>query len=152
MKKVILVTSLFAMCLAVSIGGARPSDAETGSEKSSITFSRDVAPILQKRCEECHRHGGMAPMSLVTYEEARPWARSIKEKTVKREMPPFHAAGQAGRYVNDPRLTDAEIATIAKWVDAGASRGNPKDMPAPRRWKDDWVNGEPDLIVTVQHP
>jgi len=152
MKKVILVTSLFAMCLAVSIGGARPSDAETGSEKSSITFSRDVAPILQKRCEECHRHGGMAPMPLVTYEEARPWARSIKEKTVKREMPPFHAAGQAGRYVNDPRLTDAEIATIAKWVDAGASRGNPKDMPAPRVWKDDWVNGEPDLIVKVQHP
>jgi len=152
MKKTILVTLLFAMCLAVSIGGARRSDAETGSEKSAITFSRDVAPILQKRCEECHRQGGMAPMSLVTYEEARPWARSIKEKIVKREMPPFHAAGQVGRYVNDPRLTDAEITTIAKWVDAGASRGNPKDMPSPRRWKDDWVNGEPDLIVKVQHP
>ncbi|HXF39337.1 MAG TPA: peroxiredoxin, partial [Blastocatellia bacterium] len=151
MKKTIFVLALFSFCLVLA-AGARPSDAEASGEKSSITFSRDVAPILQKRCEECHRPGGMAPMSLVTYEEARPWARSIKEKTVKREMPPFHAAGQVGRYVNDPRLTDSEIATIAKWVDAGASRGNPKDMPVPRVWKDDWVNGEPDLVVKVQHP
>ncbi|HWN98167.1 MAG TPA: hypothetical protein VNS63_02750 [Blastocatellia bacterium] len=91
-------------------------------------------------------------MPLVTYEETRPWARSIKEKVVKREMPPFHAAGQVGRYVNDPRLTDAEIAVVTRWVDAGAPKGNLKDMPAPRTWTSEWAHGEPDLIVKVQHP
>ena len=89
----------------------------------------------------------MAPMSLVTYEELRPWAKAIKERVASREMPPFHAAGEIGRYLHDPRLTDDEIATIVKWVDAGAPKGNPKEMPKPIQWKNEWAMGEPDLVV-----
>jgi mono/diheme cytochrome c family protein len=125
--------------------------AATG-KSGAVTFARDVAPILQKRCAECHHQGGVAPMSLVGYEETRPWARAIKEKVVKREMPPFHAAGPVGRYVNDPRLTDSEIAVITKWVDSGAPKGNSKDQPAPRTWTNDWSHGEPDLVVKVAKP
>src|SRR5689334_5943268 len=120
--------------------------------KRAVVFTKDVAPILQKRCEECHRQGGVAPMSLVTYEEARPWARAIKERVSRREMPPFHATGALGRYVGDPRLTDEEINTISAWVDSGAPKGNLKDSPAPRQWKNDWALGTPDIIVKAKQP
>jgi len=89
-------------------------------------------------------------MSLATYEESRPWARAIKEKVASRQMPPFHAAGAIGRYRDDPRLTDSEIETIKAWVDAGAPRGNPKDSPAPVKWKTGWSLGEPDLVLTAK--
>ena len=112
MKKFMLITAGALFSLALFNSSSLSSDAASGADKASVTFTRDIAPILQKRCEECHRPGGIAPMSLVTYEEARPWARSIKEKVIKREMPPFHAAGQVGRYVNDPRLTDSEIGAV----------------------------------------
>ncbi len=114
----------------------------------AITFSKDVAPILRARCEECHHSGGVAPMSLVTYSEARPWARAIKEKVVRREMPPFHALGPLGRYQNDPRLTDAEVATISSWVDSGAKEGNSADLPPRKQWDFGWAFGTPDLVVT----
>jgi hypothetical protein len=91
-------------------------------------------------------------MSLATYDESRPWARAIREKVAGREMPPFHAAGAVGRYLNDPRLTDEEIATIVKWVDGGALKGDPKDLPAPVQWKNDWPFGEPDLVLTPKQP
>ena len=152
MKKLMLITAGALFSLALFTSPSLSSDAASGTDKASVTFTRDIAPILQKRCEECHRPGGIAPMSLVTYEEARPWARSIKEKVIKREMPPFHAAGQVGRYVNDPRLTDSEIGAVAKWVDAGAPKGNMKDLPGPHTWKSEWAHGEPDLVVKVQHP
>lgn len=128
------------------------NDAGKPKDKAPINFAQHVAPIFQKRCEECHRTGGMAPMALVTYEQVRPWARSIKEKIVSREMPPFHAAGVVGRYEHDPRLTNDEITTITKWVDSGSAKGNLKDLPAPKIWKSEWVNGAPDLIVKVQKP
>ncbi len=117
---------------------------------SEITFARDVAPLLQKHCQECHRPGQAAPMSLLTYAEVRPWAKSIQEKVTSREMPPFHAAGNLGRYVDDPRLTDDEIATIANWVKAGAPLGDAADLPAPKTWTDaEWIGGTPDLVVTM---
>jgi mono/diheme cytochrome c family protein len=86
------------------------------------TFTRDVAPILHARCVTCHRAGEVAPMALMTYEDARPWARSIKNKVVSRQMPPWMAEPGVGVFENDPRLTDAQIATIAKWVDDGRRR------------------------------
>src|SRR4051794_35645091 len=98
MKKTLLFATLCLFSLAFYSSSIVSGDAGAGKEKTAVTFARHVAPILQKRCEECHRQGGMAPMSLVTYEETRPWARSIKEKVVKREMPPFHATGAVGRY------------------------------------------------------
>jgi hypothetical protein len=146
-KKTILSTALCCCLLGV---WAAIGDGATGA--GSVTFTKDVAPIFQQRCEECHRAGGVAPMSLVTYEESRPWARSIKEKVAGREMPPFHATGTVGRYLNDPRLTEAEIATVVKWVDSGAAKGNPKDMPKPKTWKVAWAHGEPDLVLRVKNP
>lgn len=148
MKKFILVA---VVCLfAAAFFAAAPSSANDG--KRAVVFTRDVAPILQKRCEECHRQGGVAPMSLVTYEEARPWARAIKERVSRREMPPFHATGTLGRYVGDPRLTDEEIRTISAWVDSGSPKGDPQDSPAPRQWKNDWALGTPDIIVKAKQP
>jgi mono/diheme cytochrome c family protein len=113
------------------------------------TFTRDVAPILHARCVSCHRAGEVAPMALLTYEEARPWARSIKNKVVSRQMPPWMAEPGVGVFANDPRLTDTEIATIAKWVDEGAPQGDPKDMPTLPVFTDGWQLGEPDHIIEL---
>ncbi|MBX3279830.1 MAG: hypothetical protein KF868_17650 [Acidobacteria bacterium] len=147
MKKTIVLTALG--CLLAAVWAVAPGAGALGAE----TFSKDIAPIFRARCEECHRAGGVAPMALSTYEQSRPWARSIREKVASREMPPFHAAGPLGRYRNDPRLTDAEIAAIVKWVDAGAPKGNAKDMPPPRSFDDRaWAKGEPDLVLKVKQP
>src|SRR5215813_4241530 len=99
------------------------------------TFTKDIAPILQRSCENCHRTDGVAPMPLTTYEEVRPWARAIKQRTSigpkAGVMPPWYVEKNIGiqKFHNDPSLSDDEIATIAKWVDTGAARGNPADMP-----------------------
>ena len=129
--------------------------AEQAADKPEITFTKDIAPILQRSCQNCHRPGQVAPMSLLTYEEARPWARSMKARTAIRDkagaMPPWYIEKNIGiqHYKNDPSLSDEEIAKIAKWADSGAPRGNPADMPPPRVWPDgnSWTAGEPDLIV-----
>src|SRR5580765_1273561 len=100
---------------------------------STPTFSKDVAPILQRSCQKCHRPDSMAPMSLLSYEDVRPWARTIKMKVASREMPPWYIDRTVGlrKFDNDPSLSDAEVNTIVKWVDSGAARGNPADMPPP---------------------
>jgi len=121
-----------------------------------ITFTKDVAPILQKNCQVCHRPGAIAPMSLLTYEDVRPWARAIKEKVVGREMPPWYIDRNIGisEFKDDPSLSNADIATISKWVDAGAPMGDPADMPAPRDFSslDQWHIGKPDVVVTMKKP
>jgi len=130
--------------LAVAADGAKP-----------VTFSKDVAPILQAKCQDCHRVGSMAPMPLTTYEEARPWARAIRERVTARQMPPWHVDKTIGikEFKNDMSLTDEQIDIIARWVEAGAPQGNPMDMPPPRQWPQGsvWeaekVLGPPDLIV-----
>jgi hypothetical protein len=118
-----------------------------------ITFTKDVMPILQNRCQVCHRPGTFAPMSLLTYEEARPWSKSIKQKILAREMPPWFIDKNVGiqRFSNDVSLSDQEIATIVKWVDNGSPQGNPADMPPPRQFKEanTWQIDQPDLIVTL---
>lgn len=146
--------AVLALAVASGLSAYMASaSASSGADRpANVTFAKDVARIMQKRCEECHRQGGVAPMSFATYKEARPWARAIREKAVKREMPPFHALGSVGRYHEDPRLTDAEIATIRDWVDGGAKEGNRKDLPPPRVWKDDWAFGQPDLVVSPARP
>ena len=127
-----------------------------GLADKPVTFTKDVAPILQEKCQDCHRKGSMAPMSLITYEETRPWAKSIRERVITRQMPPWHLDKTVGiqKFANDMSLTDQQIATIVKWVDAGAPMGDPKDMPAPKQWpKDDgWklskeFGREPDLVL-----
>ena len=117
------------------------------------TFTKDVAPIFQKHCQSCHHEGTVAPMSLMTHKDARPWARAIKERVLVRDMPPWHLDKTAGirRYKNDISLNDREIETIAKWVDAGAPEGNSSDMPKPLTFasEDEWFTGKPDLLVTT---
>jgi len=119
---------------AVTAQQAAPQAASGGPE---VTFTKDIAPILQRSCQNCHRPGQVAPMSLLTYDEARPWARSMKARTAIQH------------YKNDPSLSDEEIAKIAKWADSGAPRGNPADMPAAKVFPSGaaWHAGEPDLIV-----
>ncbi len=118
------------------------------------TFAKDVAPILQRSCQRCHRPGSIGPMSLLTYEEARPWARSIKLQVSTREMPPWHIDRTVGvqRFADDPSLSDREIDTIVRWVDSGVLRGNPADLPAPVQWapEDRWSIGKPDIVVTLR--
>jgi hypothetical protein len=119
------------------------------------TFAKNIAPILQEKCQNCHRAGSMAPMSLVTYEETRPWAKSIKERVVTRNMPPWHLDKTVGiqHFQNDMSLSDGQIAVIARWVDAGAPLGDLKDMPPPKQWPNDdsWQLekqfGKPDFIL-----
>src|SRR5438132_7363997 len=101
---------------------------------SQVTFAKDVAPILQEKCQDCHRKNSMAPMSLITYEETRPWAKSIRQRVITRQMPPWHIDRTVGvqKFKNDMSLSDQQIDTLVRWVDAGAPLGNPKDMPPPK--------------------
>jgi hypothetical protein len=121
-----------------------------------VTFAKDVAPILQARCQACHRPGSMAPMSLLTYEDVRPWVRGIKLRVSRREMPPWHLDRNVGiqKYKNDPSLSDAQIDTLVKWVDTGAPLGDIKDLPRPVQWPPDevWSIGKPDhLVKSTEH-
>jgi hypothetical protein len=129
--------------------------AQTTSKEAlqhQVTFSKDVAPILQRDCQNCHRPGSIGPMSLLTYEEARPWARSIKQKVSQRDMPPWFIDKNVGihDFKNDVSLSDDEIATITKWVDEGAPKGNPADMPPPLKFEDnDRWHFTPDVVLTL---
>jgi len=114
------------------------------------TFSKHVAPILYSKCVECHRPSMFAPMSLVSFEDARPWARSIRNRVVARTMPPWGADPAHGVFKNDPRLTDKEIATILAWVDGGAPKGYDKDLPALPEFTEGWTIGKPDAIFEMQ--
>jgi hypothetical protein len=116
------------------------------------TFSRDVLPIFQRSCQKCHRPGSNAPMSLITFKDTRPWVRAIKARVSARQMPPWHLDRSIGEYLDDPSLTDEQIATVVNWVDGGAPEGNPADAPPPRVFKpvDEWEYGEPDLVVQME--
>jgi hypothetical protein len=133
---------------------AAPSSAS--AQTAAPTFTKDVAPILQEKCLGCHRPGEMAPMPLRTYQEVRPWARSIRNKVSKREMPPWFIDKRIGiqKYKNDGSLTDAEIDTIVRWIDAGAREGAAADLPKAKTFASGtgWEIGTPDLIVTQKEP
>jgi hypothetical protein len=113
------------------------------------TFHRDVLPILQKRCQECHRAGEAAPMALMTYEQARPWAKSIRQAVVSKRMPPWHADPHFGKFANDRALSQGEIDTLAAWADSGAKEGKAKDAPAPLAFTPGWTIGQPDLVLEM---
>ncbi len=123
--------------------------AAAGAEADTPTFTEDVAPILYENCVTCHRAGEVAPMSLVTYQETRPWGRSIKNKVMSGEMPPWHADPSVGRFLNERRLTDDERDTIVQWVDAGAPEGDRDKLPPAPTFAEGWQIGTPDLIVEM---
>ena len=146
-------TLLASLALILTVAASSMNAGQSAPGQPPVTFTRDVAPIFQNNCQVCHRPGSIAPMSLLTYEEARPWARSIKQKVVAREMPPWFIDKNVGvqHFANDRSLSDRDVQTIMQWVDAGAPEGNPADMPPPRQFPDGdaWQIGTPDVVVTL---
>ena len=139
-----------AMMLIIALGAiATLATAVGSSETSKVTFTKDVAPIIYKSCAECHRPGEIAPMSLLTYSEVRPWAKSIRERVVDRSMPPWSADPKYGHWANDPRLTEKEISTIVEWVNAGSPKGEDKDLPPAPKFADGWTIGTPDVVLQM---
>ena len=132
---------LAGLLLGVYLFGANASNAQ------SVTFNKDVLPILQRNCQTCHRPGNIAPMSFLTYESTRPWAKAMKAAVVTRKMPPWFADPQYGHFSNDPSLKQSEIDTIAKWADNGAPLGEAKDAPAPLQWPENGWLTKPDLVL-----
>ena len=126
--------------------------APSSESRGEVTFARDVAPILFANCAYCHRPGEVAPFSLLSYKEARPWAVAIKKAVASRQMPPWNADPRYGSFRDPRRLSDAEIATITAWVDGGAKEGNPGDTPSLPQFSDGWQIGEPDLVLTMAEP
>jgi hypothetical protein len=122
------------------------------AQTRTVTFHEDVAPVLQQRCQACHRPGEAAPFSMLTYKDARPWAAAMKRAVVSRKMPPWHADPSVGHFGNDRRLTEAEIDTIARWADAGAPGGDPAKAPAPIAFMDGWNIGQPDKVLEMPEP
>jgi hypothetical protein len=119
------------------------------ASQSPVTFNRDVAPILQKHCQSCHRPGQAAPMSLLTYEAARPWAKAIRIAVASRKMPPWFADPRYGHFSNDASLSQAEIDTLVHWANDSALEGDPRDLPPPSRWSRGAWQIEPDVVVPL---
>jgi hypothetical protein len=134
--------------------------AAAAGARDAVTFTKNVAPILQSKCQSCHQPNSIAPMSLITYEDARPWARSIRQRVAARQMPPWHIDPSVGvqKFKNDMSLTDEQIDTIVRWVDAGAPQGDPKDMPppVPLTTSNEWQGvrdgfGQPDVVIRSEN-
>lgn len=134
---------LFAAILTLSVAAVA---------QTTPTYSKDVAPLIYKNCASCHRAGEIAPMSLLTYDQVRPWAKSIKDNVSRGVMPPWQSDDPHGTFSNDRRLTDAEKSVIERWVDAGAPQGDPKDMPAMPKFTEGWEIGKPDAIIAMPKP
>ncbi|MBI3693366.1 MAG: thiol-disulfide isomerase [Acidobacteria bacterium] len=136
--------------LAVALGAlALAAPAADISTSSKTTFTKDVAPILYSRCAECHRPGEVAPMSLLTYKDARPWAKAIREKVLDRSMPPWLADPRYGHFENDRRLSQKEISTLVAWADGGALQGDDADLPPLPKFEQGWTLGKPDMVFSL---
>ena len=147
LRQALLGVTLFAVVATMSLVAAQaPPPAVT------VTFAKDVAPIVYRSCANCHRPGAIAPMSLLTYEDARPWARAMRDYVASRQMPPWHADGKVGHFANDRSLSREEIATIVAWANTGARQGDPKDLPPMPTFTDGWTIGAPDAIFTMAEP
>jgi hypothetical protein len=146
-----IVSAVMTLALSPSNATAQAQAQPAPGQQPQVTFAKDVMPILQRACQKCHRAGETAPMSLMTYQEVRPWARAIRTRVQAREMPPWHIDRTIGiqKFKDDPSLSDAEIRTITQWVDAGAPLGNDADMPASRQFANsgEWQIGKPDLVI-----
>jgi hypothetical protein len=150
---------VFAAAVSLLATGAAWQSLESGSitatnskAEPAPTFYKDVLPILQSKCQSCHRSGEPAPMPLVTYEQARIYAGKMAAAVAMKMMPPWFADPKIGHFSNDPSLNNKDIATIAAWAEAGATAGDVRDAPAPRRWNDGWNIPSPDAVVKMQKP
>jgi hypothetical protein len=138
-----------ATALAVTVLALTAIPAARTSPAVTPTFSKDVAPILFKNCASCHRPGDIAPMPLLSYENARPWAKAIREKVAIGNMPPWHATQPHGTFSNDRRLSEKEKDTLIRWADGGAPKGDPKDLPPTPKFADGWGIGTPDAVISI---
>jgi mono/diheme cytochrome c family protein len=149
----VMLLALGLVFAGASVWTAAPAADQTSAGATNqlparaVTFHKDVLPIIQKNCQSCHRPGQIGPFSMLSYSEMRPWARAIKTAVVSRQMPPWFADPKHGRFSNDRTLKQADIDTIAAWVDGGAVEGDSKDAPAPVHWPDDGWEIPPDVIV-----
>ncbi len=140
-----LAVVMLAVAFPFSLSGQQ-------SEVRDVTFTRDVAPILYENCAYCHRPGEVAPFSLLSYQEARPWARAIKQAVVQRTMPPWRAHPGYGEFRNARLLSNRDIDTLVAWADGGATEGDPEDLPPPPQYAEGWQIGTPDLILEMAEP
>src|SRR5438270_3600158 len=155
MMKARLINGLLAvvgLSLCTLLMGATDSKDTAPPPPGKTTFYKDVLPILQNNCQSCHRPGEVAPMSLLTYEDARPWAAAIKLAVLTKKMPPWYADPQYGHFSNERKLTPQQIKTLVTWVDGGAQAGDPKDAPAPLKFVEGWNIGVPDRIFEMPVP
>jgi len=143
------VLSVMAGVASARLAAQAPRTAQSTAATSGPTFAKDVAPIFYKNCTNCHRPGEIAPMSLLTFKDARPWAKSIATQVGKGAMPPWHADPAHGAFLNDRRLSQAEKDTIVAWANAGAPEGNPSDLPAPPTYTTEWTIGTPDAVFSM---
>ena len=150
MKRLIAISLVFLMLAAAAMNIGR-SSAKTAAPTFAPTFAKDVAPIIFNKCANCHRPGEVAPMSLTSYAEVRPWSKAIREEIAGHTMPPWFADPQTStlHFANDRRLSEQEIKTILDWVDAGAPKGDDKDLPAMPKYAAGWTFGEPDLVIEM---
>ena len=143
MKRTRLMLLVLGLFVSAALAG---SSAASGGSRGALTFNKDLAPIFYNNCVGCHREGEIAPMSLMTYKEVRPWAKAIREKVATREMPPWHADPKHGTWANDRRMSQKDIDAILAWVDGGAKEGDPKDLPPAPKFASGWQIGEPDMV------
>ncbi len=140
---------VFVLLAAMTALGSETSSTSVPPDQAAnVTFNKDVLPILQNNCQTCHRPGGIAPMSLLTYQNARPWAKAIKAAVVNKQMPPWFADPHYGEFRNAPKLTSANIQTLVAWADTGAREGDLADQPAPVQWKEGW-RIKPDVVISM---
>lgn len=137
------------MLKTLALGFAGVLAATAATSPVNVTFNKDVLPVLENRCQECHRPGEIAPMSFLTYKETRAWAKAIKTAVLTKQMPPWFADPHYGKFSNDRSLSQAEIDTIVAWVDTGAKEGDPKDAPKPREFVTGWTIGKPDQVFEM---
>jgi hypothetical protein len=123
--------------------------ASAATAPSHVTFYKDVLPVLEKNCQGCHRPGETAPMSFLTYEQTRPWAKAMKQAVLTKKMPPWFADPHFGKFSNDRTLSQAEVETITSWAETGAKAGNPKDAPQPLNFVEGWRIGKPDVVIEM---
>jgi hypothetical protein len=146
---ILAIATTLVIFVATSATAAAPTPNSNDAEAGSVTWAEHVAPILFENCASCHRPGQTAPMSLLSYADTRPWAKSLRRVTTERVMPPWFASPDHGEFVEDPTLSEGEIETISRWVAAGAPAGDLAKAPQPPVFDSEWKHGQPDAIFTA---
>src|SRR5688572_23519369 len=142
----------FVMLTAMTALGTEFTSLTGSSDQTPLmTFNKNVLPVLQENCQVCHRPGGVAPMSFMTYESTRPWAKAIREAVISKKMPPWFAEPHVGEFRNAPKLDALDVSTLTAWAESGASEGKAADKPADVQWTDGWQI-KPDVVVSMQEP